>query len=683
MTRISQLLVLLLCAQLFLPVPLCAQTVPDSGATNGTPAPADSPAAQSTNLNLSSTARTINASQVNNLGSADIRVGNHVRTVTAQDMLTAAEFVAVPPVVSSGSQSSEQNGHGRATGGTFNLNAELSSMMASLAVPRGVTAIYDAASPQAFNLAGDLTNSGTLYALSSNPQVTNATLNAANIFNGERALISTVVPTTVLDGITNAVSNLNLTLTALQNIVNAGTISSAGNLTLSAGGSIVNALPAGVTGPSPVLQAMNNINLFTANLVNSGTIAAAVGNINVASQMAQNIAINNVGGQLQALAGAINVRDALFGSKFDLTMLGGDFLANQLNLYSGTGHVLADVNSISGVTNVYGHEAHITTTSGTFSVGTIALTGDPVFANKTGDLLIVGDLTFPGQDLAFLAGGSISANANNILISTAGDTTNPNGGKIVMVAGANFGAAGTGGTTGDDTGDGANTTAGDTYIILPGAGGNITLGNGTSNARLDTRGSTGNGGLVTLVAYASGLTGGAISIGDITTGGAAGAGNGDVLMIGGTTNSTISFSNINTTGGNSAGAVSVLNRTPSSPVTLTIDPGGSTFTLTGSFTPGTIPATGTSAINLGTVNAASTITIQALANIISGGGRLTAPAVSLTSTVGNIGATGAGAILTNVGVGALTVSAAGAAAGNAFVSELDDVNLGLSTVRAT
>src|SRR5262249_3331298 len=244
------------------------------------------------------------------------------------------------------------------------------------------------------NITGDLMNAGKVRAYSTNGDISTANFSATNIFNRQGALI-----TTISSNINGAISNLNLSLSALHDIVNSGTISSAGNLTLTAGGSIVNALPTGVTGAAPLLQAANSINLFTSNLVNSGIIAASTGNINIAS--VQNIAMSNVGGQLQAIMGSINVRDALFTGKSDLTMLGGDFLSRELNLYSGCGSILADVGNVTGVVNVYGHEAHVATSTPDFMLGEFVLTGDPVFANKAGDLTITHDQTFHGQDLAF------------------------------------------------------------------------------------------------------------------------------------------------------------------------------------------------------------------------------------------------------------------------------------------
>jgi hypothetical protein len=144
-----------------------------------------------------------------------------------------------------------------------------------------------------------------------------------------------------LPGITGALSSLNLQLNALNNIVNSGSIISSGSLTACAGGSIINALPTGLSGASPLMQAVNNINLISqsGNLVNSGLITSQLNNINILSGINEHMSINNQAGVLQALNGLVNVRDLTFADKKHLVFWGGDVLASELNLYSGTGIV--------------------------------------------------------------------------------------------------------------------------------------------------------------------------------------------------------------------------------------------------------------------------------------------------------------------------------------------------------
>src|SRR5258708_6451450 len=79
-----------------------------------------------------------------------------------------------------------------------------------------------------------LTNAGNLYAVSTNPQMSNVTISATNIVTQAGALLTSVLPAGGLSGISGAISGLSLNLNALESIVTAGTIASAGALNLTA-----------------------------------------------------------------------------------------------------------------------------------------------------------------------------------------------------------------------------------------------------------------------------------------------------------------------------------------------------------------------------------------------------------------------------------------------------------------
>ncbi|HEY9870794.1 MAG TPA: hypothetical protein V6D08_16640, partial [Candidatus Obscuribacterales bacterium] len=189
-------------------------------------------------LDLSSTARTISAGR--RMDGVTIDVGGASRTVQRSELLTPAEYVAAMQVMRSGQQSLLIDAAGSAAGGSVNLSAHLNNRVESLLVPAGVTAVHDFGADRTFNLAGNLTNAGALYAISSNPQVDTARIVANNIFNQQNAVLSSVLPAGGLAGFNNVVSSLNLELIAAHDIVNLGTISSSGNLSLTAGGSITN-----------------------------------------------------------------------------------------------------------------------------------------------------------------------------------------------------------------------------------------------------------------------------------------------------------------------------------------------------------------------------------------------------------------------------------------------------------
>ncbi len=485
-----------------------------------------------------------------------ITVAGASKEVRAGDRLTPAEFAALAQVLSSGTQDLVLNAHGRATGGSFALNSLQSvqrsvSNLSELVIPKGVTVLRDFASGANLNLTGDLQNSGTFHAYSTSNAVTNATIAAQNILNNQGALLSTVVPAGGFPNAGSVVNNLDLTLAAVQNLVNAGRIESAGNLTATAGGSIVNALPAGATGALPVMQAMNAVNLVSANITNSGQITSLVNNINVTTQMVQNIAINNIGGQLQALHGAINVRDASFTDSASLSLIGGDFLSHELNLYSGMGSVTVDAGNVLGTLNISGGATHVRTESDTLSLGHICLAGDPTFYN-TGDILITDTVTAT-ENLAILAEGNITAtnSASRIIVSGA-----TQGFNLLMVAGADLTSAG---STSSSLPPGTATLSNVSIDLTSGPGGDIDLSASTALDVIDTSTNFvgGPGGNVTLVARASASgVGGRVILPttsitrSIDSHGGSPGGGGNVMIIAGATSGTaISVGNINTNGG--------------------------------------------------------------------------------------------------------------------------------------
>lgn len=298
-------------------------------------------------------------------------------------------------------------------------------------VPTGSTNVLDFSNSSSLNILGDLLNQGTIYALSTNPAITSGTISANNIYNYPGATITSILPTGGLPGYANAVSGFSFTLNAVNNIVNAGTIASAGNLNLVAGNSIVNALPAGVTGPSPVMQAASQLNIVSNLVQNSGLIASLSSNINVASQTAQNLAINNVGGTISAMGNLINISTSSVLDKLSITATGGNWISDRLNIDT-TGKLFMDVNSVTGLLTCSGDSISVITQGNNLSIGAVNAYGDPLFANGLGDIEIRSNLQFSGQNLAIVAAGNIYSDSNVIL-----DTSSSfgNGGSVTLVAG--------------------------------------------------------------------------------------------------------------------------------------------------------------------------------------------------------------------------------------------------------
>ncbi len=485
----------------------------------GIPLSALAQSADNANLDLGSKDRTVSAGS--NFQQTNITRDGAPVPVVAGQLLTPAEFVALSQVLQpGGNQSIVLAGTGAAIGGTVSL-AGFANHLSNLHIPTGVTVISDAAAGP-LNISGNLTNSGALYAISTNTAYTSALISASNIFNTQGALLTSILPTGGLAGFGSAISGLHLSLTAVHDIINAGTISSAASLTMSAGGSIVNALPMGISGAQPVLQAIANLNLISSQLTNAGLISSLTGNINLSSLIAQDILIKNAGGTFSALNGSLNIRDAAFAGKYNLDILGGDVIAKELNLFSGNGKINVAVNELIGKVNVMSNELAINANTPTLRMGNVIVTGDPIITNDSGDVLIE-----PDFDQSFTTGGGpLIVSASRNIIATAGiiDTA---GGQIDMTAG--------------------NTIDLSATMVLnskngSGVGGPITLKALGGNILLNQQGTVSSGGSISLTAA------GSIDAGNLSTTGSA-----IVLQAGG----TVATGNISSVSNNKGGGVDI------------------------------------------------------------------------------------------------------------------------------
>ncbi|MBX9685779.1 MAG: hypothetical protein K2X27_03700 [Candidatus Obscuribacterales bacterium] len=359
---------------------------------------------------------------------------------------------------------------------------------------------------------------------------------------------------------TNAISNLSLSLTAANNIVNAGTISSAANLNLTADNTINNL---------GAITATQNIAATVASgiLTNAGSIVSTAGNITIAGTAAQNILVNNTNGLIQSVLGNINIMTGAQTEKLAMQIVGGDLQAAAINLSNLNGMVEVDVKNLLGPVNISAGGAHIQAETPNLTLGQLNLTGDPTFYNTAGDITLTSDIDLrpvqfapPGPvALAIVASGSIIGNG----ISTIDVSTKTNSlgggswqgqgsaGAVLLVAGADLTATQPapplppaptppplpdngnvssvsvgsppvapppGNTTYSLTINGASTTGGDIKLsnvsikTQAGVTPNQTAGN---NYAAPTSSISGD---VTLVAYSGSTNNGNISIGDITAG---------------------------------------------------------------------------------------------------------------------------------------------------------------------
>lgn len=440
----------------------------------------------------------------------NIQVGSNSVPITPASILTPAERLAAFQVLQTGHQSILIGSQGNAIGGSFMMGPKFAQFVASLVVPAGVTALRDFGTAGALTLTGNLTNAGTFYAASSNSGITTAVVSANNIINQQGALLSSVLPASVAATMTSAMPQLNLSLSAVQNILNAGSITSSGSLNLNAGGSIVNALPSGITGARPVIQAMTGINMMAGSgqITNAGLIAAATGNINIAANFANSLAINNLSGTIEALAGAINVRDSSYNGIASVSINGGNLLAKELNLHSGCGAVDILADTVRGRVNITAGKTVVSAATDDLQLGDITISGDPAFYNRNGDVKIEGDLQFNGQNLAIVASRDVITALGAGKIDTS--NTNGNAGDIIVVAGASFTA--TPGLAPSAVQPHANPAQPDgndpiITLTLTGAsttGGKIDLNTGTPITQFTANGVGplgGGGGNVTLIAF--------------------------------------------------------------------------------------------------------------------------------------------------------------------------------------
>jgi fibronectin-binding autotransporter adhesin len=483
-------------------------------------------------LDLTSSQRNISLGKglFANTDSIQINSGGESKTVHAGDLVSAAEFVAVKQVLSSGEQKVIVDRSGRASGGDVNLEllaTDRTTLRASnLVISEGVTTSGDFGRNSDFKLLGDLSNYGTLQAFSSDSGKRAGTIRANDINNYKGATIE---------------STVDLTLDAAGNLNNAGTISSTASLTLSAAGSINNK---GIT------SAVGDVTLQSAAINNKGTIESTGGNVNLEGSSLALMNVDNNKGTIKALNGAINVRNSAYTGAFDSYVDGGDLLSKTLNINTGYGTSNVYVNELTGVINQYGKAAHIAASTDSLTLGTTCLTGDPTIYNSAGDINVTADISV-AENLVLVATGDIIV-ADNVDIF-AGNATR--GFEMNFIAGAAF----------VPTGGGSNSP---TIPPLTGAGGvdlsgkasktggGIIMGNNvTVTSRASSLAGNTNGDGILMVAF-QGKTPNAgkvdISGATIKTGGSGTGTNGSVFVLAaGTKGDVIKAGVIDATGGSS------------------------------------------------------------------------------------------------------------------------------------
>ncbi len=378
------------------------------------------------NLDLTGSTRNITLGDklFKNGGEVTIQVGGETKHLYAGSQVTAAEYVAAKQVLSGGSQQLVVDSNGKATGGQVDLNsiaATKNHMKAdSLTVANGVTAVGDLAKGSSFKVTGDLNNFGSIYTVSTKNGRHAGDITADNVTNNEGALISSNAGSA--HG--NQASAIDLSINANNNFTNLGTVESSGDLNISAGNKVTN-------GASSNITANDNVNISSPNVVNGGTIASVNGNVTLDTPTPQALNVDNSGGSIKAVNGAINLRGDKYNAAFNTTVNGGDLLSKDLNLHTGQGTTDVNVNDLTGTVYGTGTAAHVSANTDTLVIGKTCLTGDPTFKNAGGDVQITGNIQV-GETLAILASGNItSTNAVNLIEARNGNV----GQDILMAAG--------------------------------------------------------------------------------------------------------------------------------------------------------------------------------------------------------------------------------------------------------
>lgn len=400
---------------------------------------AEQPGSAAINLDLSSTS----ATETNRAhSSATIQVGQASKSVTASDLLTPAELVAVYQVVKAGHQSIILGEGGNAVGGSMQLGNWASHNLSSLNIPQGVT-VFDL--NHTLNIAGNVNNSGNLIATPTNGAIANIT--AINILNQQGAMISSILPAYSPVGLN--IGSIDLTLAATQNILNYGTITSSGALNIRAE-AVSNVLSG--SGPAPIMQAFGSLdvrafalsnqgivnsvtgttNLICDKLSNSGVIQSVLGALNISSLTGGLLEINNSAGRILANE-SLNITALAGANKPDLFVIGGVLQAANIDLVAVCGEVHAYTDEFRGPVNLTASDGYVSANQGNLQFAALNLTADPIFSLHGGGTLTLSNFA-PGSKSDFVA-----LSEGDIAFNTSGGTAiNTFGGNATISAGYNF-----------------------------------------------------------------------------------------------------------------------------------------------------------------------------------------------------------------------------------------------------
>jgi hypothetical protein len=605
------------------------------------------PVGRTLNVDLTSTAAIVQASELANIAGVTIQVGNLTRTIAQTDLLTAAEAIAAHQVVTTGQQFLLLSAEGSANGGSFDLHLFANDNLQNLVIPQGVTCTQNFSKSDPLNISGGLTNYGTL-----------------NFTTQGRANIAAVIAEDILNQSGATISaRANLHLTATNSLTNLGLITSTGNLTLN-----------------------------SSNITNQGIIS---GGENILVQNLTSSGIQAFGGtwsapQINFFApiGAVNVDAEIINGLVSVKALAAQVTADASNLTIANIDVSGDplFTSAGDLTLV----ANITAAGQPF---TAIAAGNIIGAAKTGTVISTAS-GGGGGDVILLAGAANqTVDGITTVTGASGLTGNISGIKSINASGTGGGSAGDvilatfGGTItviGDINVNSTANTAGNILVLSPD---NITINNlnsqgthgGTpaivirnaSPAIVDTLTFNAAGGLLTgeiTTGAASTQASASVTAGNLSTASSFAAG-GDVLI---TANNGVTVTSIKTLGANMrkfsngvnglpGGAVQIENLNSQVTIKGLIDTSGGGGAA-GAWASSQDGGDGANAGNISITSIGQIVTQAILA--VGGGGGGGAGSSVVGTDAGDGGDGGAGGIINIVSSAGITVGALSAGAGN-------------------
>lgn len=478
-----------------------------------------------------------------NLSSSGAVVGGTEISIAPGQLITPSQYVALTQVLQNGTQNILLTAGGAAEGGGLTLSAAQTGTFSSLVLPQQVTLSgIGFGSSDPFSVSGSANIAGSLFALQTTA-ATDAVYNFGNLnISGQLTGDISQLPTYSIQLPSGSLfSSATLSLATLGAFQNSGTVSSLGQLNITSGasfdnsgtlsGSAVSVASLGAfTNSGTVLASGGNldVNSLSGSFNNSGMLSAIAGSANINTATAfttANINFDNSNGSVAARD--INFRSGLDGKgqlasgKVDTTIVGGDFLSDNLNIDSYGGIISADAGNISGTVNATAAVVHLVSSGADLKLGNLNVTDDPTFYN-TGGSVTLGSLNLPGQSLAIAA-------RNNVTVSGSIRTSpGVQRGDVSIVAGAHF--ASPTAITGGQSGPNSTTT-----VTVDGpseTGGKIQIG-----GSIDT-----GGGDLRLVAY----TGTAIDSGRINAANSINTHGGDVTIYGESPLTAVSIGSVDT-----------------------------------------------------------------------------------------------------------------------------------------